>query len=80
VIGGLVATLSGPGSPGDDPAEVVFGFTSPVIPGVVTPDPTGLPPTPTPPLDLALVPEPETSGLALCAIALFRATRRSRRR
>ncbi len=73
--GGLVA-LAGEldtldGVPGAD--EFVFGFTAPLIPGVVSPDPVFSPITPTPMLMLeteaaVVVPEPSTSAAALALL------------
>lgn len=61
VFGGMLTTLDMVDA-GD---EFVFGFSAPLITGVVTPDPAISPPTPTPKLTITSVPEP--SGIAFLA-------------
>ncbi|MEL6109354.1 MAG: PEP-CTERM sorting domain-containing protein [Planctomycetota bacterium] len=77
VIGGELSSLDGI----DGGDEFLFGFSSPVIAGVVDPDPAIASPTPTPTLTLTTtaVPEPSVS-FALCAGGLFLSMRRGRRR
>lgn len=75
VLTGAVSTLD----LGDATDEVVFGFTAPLISGVVSPDPD-IPEslvTPTPVLMLEVVPEPALGTLALVGAA-FMLRRRSR--
>ena len=76
VIGGELSTLDGVDA-GD---EFLFGFTSPLISGVVDPDPAIAAPTPTPTLTLTTtaVPEPSVS-FALFGGGLILSLRRGRR-
>lgn len=76
VLGGELTGLPTVGPP-DDPAIYLFGFTSPVIPGVV-PWPMGaVSPTPTPLLEI-VVPEPGSAVLVGLGFAIL--LRRSVRR
>jgi hypothetical protein len=75
VFGGELDGLTTAGPP-DDPPLFAFGFSSPVIPGVVSWDMSGVGPTPTPVLDLTVVPEPSAGALVIIGASLFRAWRR----
>jgi hypothetical protein len=67
VLGGSLSTLNG--SLGPD--EVMFGFTAPLIPGVVSPDPIIPSPTPIPLLALTVsIPEPTTLLLSAVSIVI----------
>ncbi len=72
VLGGEIATPDG--TTGAD--EVIFGFTAPIIPGVVTPDPVFDDPTPTPFLVIETIPEPGFLPLVLFAGAFLCLRRR----
>jgi hypothetical protein len=67
-----------PAGPPDDPPIFLFGFSSPVIPGVVPWDMSGVTPTPAPALELEVVPEP--GGMALAAAGALSLALLSRRR
>lgn len=75
VLSGFLATPDGSDS-GD---EFVFGFTAPLIPGVVSPDPSIPSPTPTPLLTITTIPEPATTPLAALAAATLLRRRKPRR-
>ena len=72
VLGGEITTLDLT----DGIDEVVFGFSSPLYPGVVTPDPIIPVVTPTPFLALDVIPEPSSGLLALAGGALLLRRRR----
>ena len=69
VLTGEVTTLD----LGDGIDEVVFGFTAPLITGVVSPDPAipGPEITPTPMLVIEVIPEPTVGSLILMGLALM---------
>jgi len=73
VLAGEIDSLDG--VPGTD--EFVFGFSAPLLPGVVSPDPEfpGVTPTPMLHLDVAPVPEPKWSGVVFAALTAFAAWR-----
>jgi len=75
VLGGLLDSLDA--VVGAD--EVMFGYTKPLIPGVVSPDPPIGGPSPTPMLILEMETIPEPSHLLLAALGLLTVAMRRRR-
>jgi hypothetical protein len=76
VLAGILDSLDTAGAPDEDPDEYVYGFTAPVISGVVPWDMTGFTPTPTPELVLSVIPEPSSLLLTLGALIVFVRRRR----
>jgi len=74
VLGGFIPGLTTPGPP-DDPPVVLFGFTSPVIEGVVPWDMSSVTATPTPMLHLMTVPEPAAALFILIGLGLMTGVR-----
>lgn len=74
VLGGELAGLTTTGPPDDAPV-FLFGFSSPVIPGVVPWDMSSVSPTPTPTLEI-VVPEPTTVALLGVSMAFLLGARR----
>jgi hypothetical protein len=74
VLGGELTGLTTVGPP-DDPPVYLFGFTSPVIPGVVPWSMGSVSPTPTPMLEI-VVPEPGIATLFGLSLALVFGVRR----
>ncbi len=69
VLGGELDGLTTPGPP-DDPPVFLFGFTSPVIAGVVPWSMGSVTPTPTPILDIEVIPEPGSGLLVVLALTV----------
>lgn len=78
VMGGMLLGLPTTGPP-DDPSVYLWGFSSPVIPGVVPWDMSGVTPTLTPALTLSVVPEPGLASLGFVAMLTLVSGLRSRR-
>lgn len=76
VLGGELAGLITPGPP-DDPPIFLFGFSSPVIPGVVSWDMSSVSPTPTPVLEIDIVPEPGSMSLVFTSLVWMIRRKRS---
>ena len=80
VLGGEVDGLAAIAGPPDDPPVFLFGFSSPVIPGVVPWDMSSVSPTPTPILELTVVPEPSSVLLVGVGVAIGSSRLRNRER
>ncbi len=77
VLGGFLEGLTTVGPPDDSPVYL-FGFTSPVIDGVVSWDLSSISPTPTPVLKISTIPEPSTAVVVCLTLGVGLTYRRPR--